>query len=172
MTETEMFYARIASNIVALIMVMVSWRWRGAGRWLFVLLFLWASQINLRTAVGHPEAYLDYAPLAYSRVYREFILGTFARHITPIVGAIAAGQFAIAALISLRGRAVQLGLAGAIVFLLAIVPLGIGAGFPATLIMALAAAVLLRRRYDESLWSPLRRWVQTHARGERTARVH
>jgi hypothetical protein len=157
-TETEMFYARIASNVVALLMVVVSWRWRNVGRLLFVLLFLWASQLNLRTAIGNPAVYLDYAPLAYSNTYRDFILGTFARHITPIVCAIAVGQFAIAALVSLRGRAVQLGLAGAIVFLLAIVPLGVGSGFPATLTMALAAAILLRRRYEDTLWASLR-WL-------------
>jgi hypothetical protein len=155
MTETEMFYARIASNVVALLMVVVSWRWRNIGRLLFVLLFLWASQVNLRTAIGNPAVYLDYAPLAYSDIYRDFVLGTFARHITPIVCAIAVGQFAIAALVSLRGRAVQLGLAGAIVFLLAIVPLGIGSGFPATLTMALAAAILLRRHYEKTLWASL-----------------
>ena len=44
-----------------------------------------------------------------------------------------------------RGRRWQrAGLAAAIVFLLAIVPLGIGAGVPATVIMALGAGVLWR----------------------------
>jgi hypothetical protein len=155
MTETEMFYARIVSNVVAMLMVVVSWRWRNVGRLLFVVLFLWAGQLNFRTAVSHPEVYLEYAPLAYSELYRQFILGFFARHVTPIVGTIAVGQLVIAILVSLRERAVRIGLAGAIVFLVSILPLGIGAGFPATLIMALAAGILLRHTHDHSLWSGL-----------------
>lgn len=165
MTETEMFYARIGSTVVALLMAFASWRSRNVGRLLLVLLFLWAGQVNLRTAVVQPEVYLDYAPLAYSDAYRRFILGFFARHIPVIVGAIAIGQLAIAVLTSLRGRAVHLGLGGAIVFLVAIVPLGIGSGFPATLIMALAATILLRAHYTETLWSTLWRSVFSYARG-------
>ena len=59
----------------------------------------------------------------------------------------------------------HLGLGGAIVFLVAIVPLGIGSGFPATLIMALAAAILLRAHYTERLWPTLWRSVFSYARG-------
>ena len=161
MTETQMFYARFGSNIVALLMVFACWRWRTVGRWMFVLLFAWAAQMNLRTAITRPDVYLEYAPLAYSEAYRHFILGYFARHITAIVGTIAIGQLLIAILISLRGRAVRLGLTGAIVFLVAIIPLGIGSGFPATPIMALAAGLLLRSPCERTLWSGTWQWITT-----------
>ena len=155
MTETEMLYARLASNVVALGMLGVSWRWRNAGRLLFVLSFLWAGCWNMYLANTRPEEYLTYAPLAYSAAYSHFILGYFASHVTPIVSAIAAGQLTVAVLIALRGRAVQLGLIGAIVFLLAIAPLGVGSGFPSTLIMAAAAAVLVGSQFPVPLWSAL-----------------
>jgi len=168
MTETQIFYARLASNLVALAMLGVSLRWRKRdgsvlsrslhqeiARLLYFLLFLWAGCWNTYLASAHPEEYLTYAPLAYSTAYRSFILGYFASHVTAIVGAIALGQLAIALLVAGRGRAVQLGLLGAIVFLVAIVPLGVGAGFPATVIMAAGAAVLMRVRFPEPLWRAL-----------------
>jgi hypothetical protein len=61
-------------------------------------------------------------------------------------------QAAIAVGVSLAGRATSFALAGAIVFLLAIAPLGIGSGFPATVIMALAAAKLLAAPFSTTVW--------------------
>jgi hypothetical protein len=60
-----------------------------------------------------------------------------------IVALIAVGQALIGALVLLSGRSLRLGLVGAIVFLVAVAPLGTGAGFPATLILAWAAGLLL-----------------------------
>jgi hypothetical protein len=150
MTDTQVLHANIASNVVALGILLVSWRWREIGRLLFCAIFLWAAQLNLRLAITNPTAYLEYARWAVSP-YRAFILGAFARHTGPFVGAIALGQLAIAVLISARGRAVATGLAGAIVFLLAIAPLGRGSAFPFSLITSLAALCLLRRRYARTL---------------------
>jgi hypothetical protein len=162
MTATQMEIARAVSTLVAAGMAYVSWRWKNAGRLLFVFLFLWASGANLYTSIVRPEVYLEYAPLAALDVYRWFILGPFARHITLIVGAIAISQLAIALLVALWGTAVRLGLIGAMVFLVAIAPLGIGSGFPATLIMALAAALLLPVRFNDSLGNALHRVRLAH----------
>ena len=115
----------LGSIAAALLLLVVSLAVPTAGRLLFIALFAWAAQVNLRTALATPEVYLDYAPLASLDLYRQVIAGVFARHITAFVTAVA------------------LGLAGAIAFLVAIVPLGVGSGFPATLIMAMAAAHLL-----------------------------
>jgi hypothetical protein len=150
MTETQVLYANIASNIVALLMLLVSRRWRNAGRFLFFALFLWAAQTNLRIAIWTPTAYLEYARWALEP-YRRFILGPFARHVGVMVGAIAFGQAAIAVLVALRGRLVTLGLAGAMVFLLAIAPLGRGSAFPFSLIVSFAALRLMRHRYERTL---------------------
>jgi hypothetical protein len=150
MTETQVLYANIASNIVALLMLGVSWRWRNVGRFLFFALFLWAAQVNLRNAIWHPHVYLEYARWAV-QPYRQLILGPLARHIGVFVGAIALGQLAIAILVALRGRAVSLGIAGAIAFLLAIAPLGQGSAFPFSLTTSIAAALLWRGRYQRTL---------------------
>lgn len=162
MTDAQMFYAQAASIAVAFGMVVVALRWPNAGRLLFALLFAWAGQLNLRLALTHPGVYLDYALVAWSDAYRSFILGPFSHHVRAVVIPIAAAQLAIALLVS-PGAAVRLGLAGAIVFLVAIAPLGRGSAFPATPIMAVAAALLLRMRHGRSLWS-LRPWVSAASR--------
>lgn len=133
------------------LLALVCWRWKGAGRALFVLLFLGAAIVNAVTASARPSDYLSFADSAWSETYREFILGFFSRHIPVIVGLIAAGQFAIALLVAGRGRAVRLGLAGAMVFLIAIAPLGIGSAFPGTLVAALAAALLWKPGFARPL---------------------
>lgn len=163
MTPIEMRIAQLISTGVACVMLAASWRSRSLGRLLFVVLFAWAAQINFRTALATPEVYLDYAPLAWSSWYRDFILGTFARHITPIVGAIAVCQGAIALGVSLSGRATSFALAGAVIFLAAIAPLGIGSGFPATLVMALAALKLLDAPYRTTLWHEAAEWMRLGA---------
>jgi hypothetical protein len=160
MSEEAMQYARLASTVVGLLMCLACWRWKNVGRLLFVVLFVWAGQLNLRTALHNPTDYLNYAPLAPAAAYRDFILGPFARHIALVVVPIALGQLAIALFIALRGPAVRLGLAGAVLFLLGMVPLGIGSGFPAPLVMAFAAALLWRFDYPRSLPSEMRGWVQ------------
>jgi hypothetical protein len=172
MTETQVLYANVASNVVALLLLLACWRWRGVGRLLFVLLFLWASQVNLQTALWHPAAPLDYARWAVEP-YRRFILGPFASHVGLFVGAIAAGQLAIAVLVALRGRAAALGLVGAIVFLMAIAPLGRGSAFPFSLVASAAAARLLRRRFERTLAGDARAWLHARrtSRSDGTARA-
>jgi hypothetical protein len=150
MTEAQVLYANLASNLGAALILLASWRWRNAGRVLFFVLFLWAAGINMRLALLDPGSYLEYARWAVEP-YRRFILGPFARHAGLFVGAIAVGQLAIAVLVALRGRAVALGLAGAVIFLLAIAPLGRGSAFPFSLIASAAAVLLARHRYVRTL---------------------
>ena len=154
MTDTQVFYLNIGSNIVALVMLFVSWRWRNAGRFLFFALFLWAAQINMRMAIWTPNGYLEYARWAVEP-YRGFILGPFSRHVTAFVGTIALGQLVIAVLVALRGRAVTIGLLGAIAFLLAIAPLGRGSAFPFSLIVSFAAGLLARHTAERTLVAEL-----------------
>ena len=146
MTETGLLYAQLGSTVIALLMLVVSVRWRRAGLAMFALLFAWASVVNARTAWASPMDYLGYASFALLDVYRRFIFGFFAQHVTAIVLTIAAVQACIVIGLIRGGRSRQVALAGAITFLLAIAPLGVGSGLPATPIMALGAAVLWREQ--------------------------
>jgi hypothetical protein len=151
MVEKQLFYSYIGSNLVALIMLALSWRWKTAGRLSFVLLFLWAGLYNFRTAFVRPEEYVSFVRLAYS----SFVLRFFLQHTTAVVAAIAIGQLAIGILVSLRGSAVKLGLLSAVLFLLGMAPLAATDGFSARLIKACAALFLLRFTYSSILWSEL-----------------
>lgn len=142
---------QISFNLVPLLLLWVCWRWKGAGRLCFAALFFWAGVVNLYTAFASPRAYLYFAEQTQVELYQRFIRGPFARHITSFVGGIAVGQLIVGILVALRGKPVRLGLLGAVVFLLAMVPLGEGAGFPAPLFMIAAAALLLPEAYPRTL---------------------
>jgi hypothetical protein len=66
-----------------------------------------------------------------------------------MVLAIAAGQLIVGVLLMTRGWLFGLGGLGGIIFLVAIAPIGVFAGFPATLIMAAALFVTWYRLLEQ-----------------------
>jgi hypothetical protein len=86
---------------------------------------------------------MTYADLAAIPTYETFIRGNFSRHITTFILTIAVAQLAIGICIAGKGALSKTALAGAIIFLLAIAPLGAGSAFPCTVILAAACTVLL-----------------------------
>jgi hypothetical protein len=144
--------ALVISNVAALLILFCCWKNPRAGRFLFFLLFSWAGYTNWKTALHTPQFYLDYADLAFLPFYTTFIKGWFSRHILLLVGAIASGQLLIAVSMWLRGWIFKLGTIGGIIFLLAILPLGVGAGFPFPIIAALAFYLLLKHPSIDYLW--------------------
>jgi hypothetical protein len=142
-TVTVNLYRQLASTAVGFAMFVAALRSATAGRVLLSALFVWAAGTNLRMALTTPSEYLNFAGFAALDVYRTFILGFFAEHTASVIATIALGQAAIAFLLATNGWTRRLGYIGAIIFLLAIVPLGVGAGFPATILMALAATEVL-----------------------------
>ena len=137
--------AYLISNIVALVLLYCASLWPRVTRLLFLGLFAWASWTNWTTALHTPQVYVDYAGLAFLDLYRDFITGWFSDHVQEAVGAIATAQGLIALSMALKGWAFKAGATGAILFLVAIGPLGVGSAFPCTLIMALAMGILLAR---------------------------
>jgi hypothetical protein len=80
-------------------------------------------------------------------IYRDFILGFFAEHIQLLVMGVAACQALVAIGLAVGPPLARIGLVGAACFLVAIAPLGVGSGFPSTLLLA-GGAILLWRRPD------------------------
>jgi len=144
MVPREFLVPYLIANVIGLaVLALAFWRPRIA-RWVGVAVFAWAAATNAITSLTHPEVYVDYATLTPSGLYRDFILGWFSRHVQLIVLPIAMGQLIVAALLaSRRDLHRRIGLAWAIVFLLAIAPLGVGAGFPFSLTFGLALLVSL-----------------------------
>ena len=118
----------------------------------FAVFFLWACYFNSTSAINSPEIYLTYARLNALPVYSDFINGFFSRHITPIVLVIAFGQFLIALGLILDRTWTKLACIGGIIFGLAIAPLGVGSAFPATVSMAVAFFILLKKYEHDFIW--------------------
>jgi|SRR5688572_3037431 len=145
MIPQEYLVMYLSANLIALtILALAFWR-PSIARWVWVAIFVWAASVNTMTAAREPWVYLAYGALTPSALYRDFIAGWFSTHIQPFVLAIDAGQLTIAILLSRGGDARWLGIIGASVFLLAIAPLGVGSGFPFSLI-AIASLLVMEWR--------------------------
>ncbi len=148
----EYFVPWILSNGIAVLFLVAAIVKPKLARLLFALLFAWACWLNYTTAHYNPEEYLNYAVLTPFDLYRDFINGWFKEHIISMVTIIAFGQGLIALGMLLKGWMVRLAGLGAIVFFLTIVPLGIGAGFPATILSAIAIYFILKKDDLNFLW--------------------
>ncbi|XZF14605.1 hypothetical protein ACTHGU_00560 [Chitinophagaceae bacterium MMS25-I14] len=134
----------IISNAVAILMLLAAWKAPRVARVLFFCLFAWASWKNWTTAIRSPQYYMEYASLTFSDLYRFIIHGWFSEHITLSVCIIAVCQALIAISMLLKESLFRAGTTAAVIFLLAIAPLGVGSAFPCTLIMAIAIKMLSR----------------------------
>jgi len=157
MVPREFLAPYLIANAFALgVLALAFWR-KDAARWVAAGVFAWASTANTWTALVRPEAYLEYASLTPSALYRQFILGWFSGHVQPVVLTIAAGQLVIAGLLLARdARYRWLGAAGAWVFLAAISPLGVGSGFPFSVTFGAALLVSLAKA---EVRSPAGKWA-------------
>jgi hypothetical protein len=142
----------IIANVIALMMLWAAWKQHRFLRLMSFLLFAWASWANWTEVINNPHSYLDYANLSFWAFYHHIIQGWFSKHIELAVGFIATCQACIAISMLLKGWILKIGAVGAIIFLLAIVPFGIGSAFPCTLIMAVAMWSLLREKQIDYLW--------------------
>ena len=136
--------AYVISNLFALTLLILSFKHVKLARLFFFLLFGWASWANATTALNSPNDYLNYADLTFLPAYKNFIQGWFSMHIRALVGFIAIAQALIALSLLLKGRAYKLSVISAVIFLVAIMPLGIGSAFPCTMILAIAMAKLYK----------------------------
>ena len=141
----------LISQVFSIIVLIIAWRNTRIARGLFAILFLFASIINSYTIFHTPEAYLSYADMAII-FYRDFIKSWFSQHDHVIVPIIAAGQLMIAMGMLLKGWWVKWACMGAIIFLLSIAPLLVGAGFPFSLTVSFAAWLILKYDDRNYLW--------------------
>lgn len=135
----------LASNIIALGLLLTAWAWPRFTRYAFAVVFFAASVANILAVLRDPESYVTgYGELA-TGFYQPFIYGFFSENTLLIVLAIALGQFLIGLFLSVGGRLFDFGVIGAGVFFLAITPLGLGSAFPCTLVLAVALGVMVWR---------------------------
>lgn len=154
----EFMVPYLLSQIVSLCFLWAAIKNSSIARVGFFLMFLWAAMINLYTVLNTPDVYLEYAYFAV-RPYREFINGWFSRYHILIVPLIAVGQFVIALAMLLRNPWFKFACIGAIVFLISIAPLLVGAAFPFSITVSIAAWLTFRNDSGDFLW----RWNRRKA---------
>jgi len=132
----------IISQAASLIMLIAAWKKTRRARWLFFILFLWASATNMYIGLTDPDSYLDNTRFAIP-LYQDFINGWFSHYNHIVIPLIAVGQFFIAAGMILRGWWVKLACIGSIIFLLSIAPLMVGSAFPFSITVSIAAVLIL-----------------------------
>jgi hypothetical protein len=144
--------ALLVSNLIAIGLLYTAWKYTRLSRFLMFLLFAWAGCFNWFTALTSPRDYINYADLAFLPFYKQFIAGWFSNHVLLMVGFIATAQLVIAASMLMKGWVYKAGCIGAIIFLLAILPLGVGAGFPFPILTAIAFYILYNKKHIDYLW--------------------
>ena len=132
-------------TIFILLLLLAAWKRPRVARLLFSVLFVGGGAWNLFASLTMPQFYVEtYGPFA-TPPYAAFIYGPFAANVALFVVPIAIGELTIGILATGTGRALQLGMIGAMAFLLAIAPMGAGSCFPFSL-FGIAAAYLLFRK--------------------------
>lgn len=131
------------------------------------LLFGWASWFNATTVLSTPWVYTDFADYAVLDCYRRFLLGPFEKIAIPFMLTVAAGQLGVAVSMSLTGRLFAVGCIADTLLSLLILPLGLGAAFPALVFVAVGLYRLGQHSADHQLWKrtpvrPARNHLQPH----------
>jgi hypothetical protein len=149
----------IISNSVAVFAAIAAILWPTVARVLLSAIFVCASLFNAYTAFVDPDLYLAFGEATSNELYRSIILGPFRKHVQLYIMLIAVGQLLIGVFGSYKGDLMKIAMTGGIIFLLAVAPLGAGSAFPASLILALAYLILLRKRINFSLYELIRQKV-------------
>ncbi len=145
MISSEILGPYLVSNLFSVALATVAFKWPRLSRFLFVAIFVAAGFFNAFMALTEPEAYLSYADMAILNSYRSFIAGFFFFFSRFFVLSIALGQLLVAVLLCGGKNFLRLGVTGGIMFFLAIMPLGLGSAFPASLILAIALFLMWHR---------------------------
>ena len=139
------------SQGVSIVFLIVAWKRTRWARALFSALFLWASATNMYMGLTNPDSYLDNARFAIP-LYQDFINGWFSHYNHIIIPLIAIGQFCISIGMLLHGWWVKLACIGSIIFLLSIAPLMVGAAFPFSITVSIAAWLIFLNDDKKYIW--------------------
>jgi hypothetical protein len=147
----EFLVPYIISQLASIVILILAWKRTKWGRILFALLFFWAAGTNMYLGITRPDTYRDYADLAIP-AYRDFINGWFSHYSYIVIPLIAVGQFVIASGMLLKGWWVNAACIGAIIFFLSIAPLMVGAAFPFSITVSIAAWLILLNDDKKYVW--------------------
>lgn len=111
-----------------------------------------ACFLNVYLAFFEPETYIDLAEYTLVPIYKSFILGLLSQHTQTFILGVATLQLWIALSIWGKGWFFRGGVLAGLLLLALILPLGLGAAFPAPLNLAIGLRILMNRQPAEYLW--------------------
>lgn len=141
----------ILSNLLGLALILLAIKQKNVTRGIFAFLFMGAALFNYFTVINNPQIYVTAYGEGAIPMYQEFINGPFSIYTQAIVYFIATGQMISGFLMLTKGVWFRTGVTGAIIFLLAIAPLGKGSAFPATLLMVVSLSILLYKKMNTTI---------------------
>lgn len=139
-------------NLIAIIMTYLTFKKPGYGRFLFGGMFLLAGIFNLYYAFFNPDEFIYYTEFAVFDLYKEFFIGIYSDNSKLILMSIAGAQLVTGFGFWSKGAFVKYASIAGIIFLIGILPMGLGAAFPSTLIMAAGIYKTYTRSFNKNLW--------------------
>ena len=132
------------ANVLALIMAITCWKRPKWGQLLFAINFIGAAIFNGVFWYLEPGEYTYYSEFVWLDSYRNFILGPFLENLRLILGLIILFQLYIGFGLLSKGWWLKSAVVLGILFLVGIVPFGLGAAFPATLIQSVGLFLIYK----------------------------
>lgn len=132
--------AYLLSNAGAIIILLISIWFKKLGLVLVAILFLVAAIVNAWQANYQPDRYNVYELVAALPVYEYLISSIFLEHIKFYIAVLMVLQLIIGISLLYYKR---WALWAAVIYLLALAPLGAGSSFPSTVLLAAACIIIL-----------------------------
>jgi hypothetical protein len=150
MNSQEIWIPYLITHLLTLFLIFICYKWPKIGKISWALIFLAAGIFNLYSVISDPQQYVNTYGQHAIPLYKKFIFGFFRTHTLLFVALIASGQIVVGLFLFLKKTPFKIGILGGIIFLAAISPLGIGAAFPSTVLMAFSL-ILMYIRYTKQV---------------------
>jgi len=130
----------------------LNFQWKEFARNAFALVFFAGAGAHVYLITARPEAYESFADLAifgfYTSLWRTLVLP----HLTLFVVVLIVFELALALLLTLRGRAVRVGLVLAGLFVLFLIPFWWSGGAVINILLLVPIVRLLFRDFPRTTW--------------------
>jgi hypothetical protein len=148
----EYFIPIFIGNLLAIILMLLSYHFPRVLRVIWGAIFITMGVVSLITVYNNPSVFIDLIGSKPVKFYQDFIDKTMVEHPGAFILLLGVIQILFGGMIWSRKVWFILGCIGAVLFLLAILPLGLAITFPLTIFMALSIIFLMRKRRNKSIF--------------------
>ena len=150
--SSDLWIPILITHVLTFLLIFICYKWPKIGKVVWAVIFIAAGLFNIYSVISDPQQYVTTYGQHAIPLYQKFIFSLFSTNTILFVAMIAAGQILVGLFLFMKKMPLKLGVLGGILFLVAISPLGVGAAFPSTLLMAFSL-VLMYIRYQKLVGS-------------------